>query len=286
MSAPTTIFDVLNARYSTPDKIARSFIAPSQFKELMRAGNSVLVGARGTGKTTLLKMLKLSAFRAWERPDRDDFLPNLTYISAFVSNDRNWSSRINDFASQFESPELQRYARLALVSNQALRAIVKSVAEVLNNKFDGAPIFRDAPQFDSLHAEIQFSQRFSTQLLDGKKLVSTADLEHELGRRVDKLIEDTNAMRSAREDERTIAQKHRWIFSEFLAPLHSAVSYFREATGLEEPQWCLCFEERIRFSTSNLQPFLLLRTFPLFKYSNQETLQPCSTISPSLNYGT
>jgi hypothetical protein len=46
----TTIHDVLNARYMEPDKVAQSFIAPSHFDSVIRPGNSIIVGARGTGK--------------------------------------------------------------------------------------------------------------------------------------------------------------------------------------------------------------------------------------------
>ncbi|MCZ4093644.1 ORC-CDC6 family AAA ATPase [Sinorhizobium psoraleae] len=135
MNSKGTIFDVLNARYVAPDQIARTFIAPTQFKTLVKAGNSLLVGARGTGKTTLLKMLKMSAFEAWESPDKEDISRSLNYLTAFIANDRNWSSRVNDFAAQLDDQELQDVARRAVISNQVLRSIIKTASEVFSSGY-------------------------------------------------------------------------------------------------------------------------------------------------------
>lgn len=241
MTTSRTIFDVLNARHVSPTQIADTFVSPSQFRMLIQPGNSLLVGARGTGKTTLLKMLKLPAFERWESSTKSNF--SLNYISAFISNDRNWSSRINDFALQFESAELQSRARLALVSNQALRAVLRSVAELFDQSFTSVPILEGFRLTNALAAEVDFSRRFSQFLGTDRSLVSIVDIQHALGDRIDRLIEDANAMRFTGESENEISKRHRWIFGEFLAPLNKAITIFREITSLSGAPWCLCFDE-------------------------------------------
>lgn len=241
MTAPRTIFDVLNARHVSPAQIADTFVPPAQFQKLIQPGNSLLVGARGTGKTTLLKMLKLPAFERWDNATKSNF--SLNYISAFISNDRNWSSRINDFALQFSSLELQSRARLALISNQALRAVLRSMAEVFDQSFNSIPILGAFRLEDPLLAEVTFSRQFSEFISTDRKLLSIVDIQRALGDRIDRLIEDANAMRFTGETEQELSKKHRWIFSEFLSPLDRAVTIFREITRLMEAPWCLCFDE-------------------------------------------
>jgi len=188
-------------------------------------------------------MLKLPAFQLWHSPEKADYISYLNYITAFVANDRNWSARINDFALQFESPELQLRARLALVSNQALRAIVRSATEMFNQDLSEIPLMQPMTSIDKLAAQIKFSQQFSPFIAGSKRFVSTADIDRELGSRVDRLIQDTNAMRFAGGGEREVAKNHGWIFSDFLAPLHNAVVCFREVVCTADIPWCLCFDE-------------------------------------------
>ncbi|MEY9180900.1 hypothetical protein ABIG06_002756 [Bradyrhizobium sp. USDA 326] len=241
MSTPRTIFDVLNARHVAPSQIADTFIAPSQFRQLIQPGNSLLVGARGTGKTTLLKMLKLPAFERWESAAKSNF--SLNYVSAFVSNDRNWSSRINDFALQFQSEELQTRARLALVSNQTLRAVLRSIAELFDQSFASIPLLGEFRLDDALSAEVAFARQFSESISAARRALSVVDIQHSLASRIDRLVEDANAMRFTGESEQEVSKRHRWIFSEFLTPIEKAITIFREVTGLSDPPWCLCFDE-------------------------------------------
>lgn len=236
-----TIFDVLNARYVAPDQIAQTFIAPSQFKTLVKPGNSLLVGARGTGKTTLLKMLKMSAFEAWDSPDKEDISKNLDYLTAFIANDRNWSSRVNDFAAQFEDIELQDVARRAVISNQVLRSIVKTASEVFRSGHVHDHLRSNG--VDPLEAEIRFSRLTGKQILGSEGYLSTADVDFAFSSRSDAFITDVNAMRYVGITEKEVLNNNKWVFSDFLAPLRAVAQAFNHIVDMPHLKWCLCFDE-------------------------------------------
>ena len=243
MSGPGKIFDVLNARYSDPYRVAETFIPPEQYNQLRKPGNSLLVGARGTGKTTLLKMLKVSAIEAMNNtiPQRDAV--SADYVSAFVANDRNWSSRISDFAAQLESQELQDFARRAIYLNECLRAIMKTASEVLQSKTFSQAVGESQYRGDYVSAEANFAQKAGLFLFDDGYQFSTADLDIKLNRRALDLINDVNSRRATGTSETEIASRNKWIFDDFLSPLSMCANMFNENLGIGNTRWCLSFDE-------------------------------------------
>lgn len=78
-----------NARHLGAEDAARSFTPNAKFKQLVGLQNSLLVGARGSGKTHLLKMLQPKALNAWEHQDAEEIRRKITYWGVFGS--RWWS---------------------------------------------------------------------------------------------------------------------------------------------------------------------------------------------------
>lgn len=62
----TTFLDPFNAKAMTFREVASTFVSSTKFAELAGRWNALLVGPRGSGKTTLMKMLSVEALRAWE----------------------------------------------------------------------------------------------------------------------------------------------------------------------------------------------------------------------------
>ncbi|MGH8546796.1 MAG: hypothetical protein ACREX3_24925, partial [Gammaproteobacteria bacterium] len=65
-----TIYGTYNARMLSPEEIARTFVINENYRKLLMNEHSVLRGPRGTGKTTLLKMLTAPALREWKDRER------------------------------------------------------------------------------------------------------------------------------------------------------------------------------------------------------------------------
>ncbi|PZO46791.1 MAG: hypothetical protein DCF16_18570 [Alphaproteobacteria bacterium] len=110
-------FEAFNARFLTPEQVARTFVAPTQYWDLLSSGHSVLRGPRGSGKTTLLKMLQPIALAAWQAPEAPRACELLDFTAIFVPADILWSEQITTAAG------LQADAqRVAAFRHQAFRA--------------------------------------------------------------------------------------------------------------------------------------------------------------------
>src|SRR5690242_2644351 len=92
IDAGTNAGDVFNARDLTPAEVARSFIPPSAFYDLLSDAHCVLEGPRGSGKTTLLKMLTPEAIAAWSDTDYE-IDRNVGFIGVFVPADVRWAKQ-------------------------------------------------------------------------------------------------------------------------------------------------------------------------------------------------
>jgi hypothetical protein len=95
MNNSATFLDNFNARFSAPETVARSFIPPSNFDEVKKFFNSLIIGPRESGKTTLLKMLTPSAIEAWNSSSsRSHRAYRIEYIGVYIPYDNTMAAQI------------------------------------------------------------------------------------------------------------------------------------------------------------------------------------------------
>ncbi len=68
-----------NAKAMPFAEIARTFVPPRKFAELAGHWNAVLVGPRGSGKTTLFKMLSVQGLSAWTGDEAVSYRAGIDY---------------------------------------------------------------------------------------------------------------------------------------------------------------------------------------------------------------
>lgn len=91
---PPTIFSSFNARQLPHHEIARTFVPPAEFWSLARNTNSVLVGPRGSGKTTMLRMLDSQALGLWGGAEGSRLRSQIAYTGVYVPTDRLWGAQV------------------------------------------------------------------------------------------------------------------------------------------------------------------------------------------------
>lgn len=96
MQTPDWSFETQNAKRMTPVEIARSFVVPPTFKDIVGADHCYIVGPRGSGKTTLLKMLQGEGLMAWEGAQARSVRSRVNYTSIFLPADDLWASQVHE----------------------------------------------------------------------------------------------------------------------------------------------------------------------------------------------
>lgn len=119
-----------NARWISPDEVARRFVATPSFEILARSTHTVLLGPRGSGKTTLLKMLTRSAQRAWS-PTAEESRSILDFEGIYIPSDTRWSYELRDASSIMTlEPRTVELAQRFLVSTSVASAIASAFEEL------------------------------------------------------------------------------------------------------------------------------------------------------------
>lgn len=112
-----------NAKTMTFAEVASSFCPSKKYEELAGGWNALLIGPRGSGKTTLMKMLSLQGMRAWPA-EKLKSRPEITYTGIFVPADIAWSEMVSALTRDALDTRLgDLVAETAFVTNVLLSAM-------------------------------------------------------------------------------------------------------------------------------------------------------------------
>lgn len=134
-----------NARNSTPEQVASSFVKPRDFESITNFQSKVLVGPRGIGKTTIFKLLTPSGIHhVRSRQGFEDL--SLDHVPLYIPSDTLWKGEASSFeamlsdgASSF-SPQKIRLIQNALFVDYSLYEVISSLqdcSEVAESYYKG-----------------------------------------------------------------------------------------------------------------------------------------------------
>lgn len=116
------IWDHYNARGLTPEMVASTFVAPSQFALIDTPRNTVVLGARGSGKTTILRMFEPRAQVSWAV--QNNALKVSASLGIFVPIDASWLASLRQTVSGAAAAIDWSTAALCIYSLAVARAVV------------------------------------------------------------------------------------------------------------------------------------------------------------------
>ncbi|MEW6444231.1 MAG: hypothetical protein AB1640_25075 [bacterium] len=137
-----TYYGALNARFLTPEEVARKFVPLPSFSRLVREDHAVLMGPRGCGKTTLLKMLTRGALRSWQLSGRDLKYPDSfripEYESIYIPSDVRWLHEVRDVdALRAFDPDLQTLAQRVMIAASVINETANAFKVIVEDVSGG-----------------------------------------------------------------------------------------------------------------------------------------------------
>lgn len=175
-----------NARSLSPRQVANSFVFTRKLHELASTDNTLLIGPRGSGKTTLMKMLLESASDEWRKSDpRNSFTP--PYTGVFVPYDRSWGKQVQSFKSNHDD-EARIAAENAAFVTHTIKQLLKSV-EYKTSRLtdDGSPLSPDTEAKMALEIAEFLRIKITVPSIPGlqsslsSRLLRISDLKHSNG---------------------------------------------------------------------------------------------------------
>lgn len=122
-----TFLEPFNAKTMSYADVARTFVPSTKFTHLAGAWNSVLVGPRGGGKTTLLKMLSVEGQEAWTSPASEPYKKTLGYTGVYVPSDIAWGTMLESLQEAGQDERVGILLSQAAFVTHVLLAVAASI---------------------------------------------------------------------------------------------------------------------------------------------------------------
>lgn len=115
-----------NSRYLTYEEVSSIFVKTSYFEQLSKPCHSVVLGARGCGKTTLLKMLHPNAVCEYQKRDSKVDIP---FYGVYIPSDRQWGMGLGQIEENSANKDCMLVSK-ALVNLNVLLAFLNTVKAI------------------------------------------------------------------------------------------------------------------------------------------------------------
>lgn len=102
-----SIHESINAKLLSTQELCDTFIVNEKFGELASTNNTLLRGPRGSGKTTLMRMLDIKALTIWKGTDANYYRNNIDFCGVFIPTDRIWNEQYRNAKGKLDSQYYQ-----------------------------------------------------------------------------------------------------------------------------------------------------------------------------------
>ena len=234
-----------NARHLDAEEVARAFVPSAKFRQLIGLQHSLLVGARGSGKTHLLKMLQPKALNAWDHPDADELRKRIGYWGIFVAADEAWRQQVDAIAAEMETSVQSRY-RQAVFTAHTQRAVIDCFLQLTH----------DRPEKDFEFARVNFTSAQERNLC--QTLSSSWDIKpriHSLLGMKQATIDRSADLYEAAESANELGSLLKACQTQAIQTVIRAINAFDTEASRFSGRWCVMFDE-IEIAPAQIQEVL------------------------------
>lgn len=284
MDKEAPFLKAFNAKGIADKEVALSFAPSWKFDEFAGPWNAVLLGPRGSGKTTFMRMLTLPALRLWDSPEAENYRSQISYTGIFVPADVAWSETTRAIAEYLPRLLAEKVIHAAFTTNVLLstvHAIASRVAVQAGVMHPGyrctvlspealLPVLREICGYWKLTP--------TTMTFSGLRLA--------LELRLQRIMEYVRGVRFSGEPSyEELMSVMPFLELDLERTVFFAVSRVDEAIGDLEGQWTLLFDE-FEIAPFDLQQFVFNR----FRSTGKKLLYkvalvPCTAAWEALNAG-
>lgn len=227
-------FESFNARNLTPEEVAQTFIPSKDYEDLWKNDHTVVLGPRGSGKTTLFKMLTVQALHSWDSQFAMELRQSRAFTAIYVPTDMHWHHQLKHGENRLSQyPRLQAAVSRCAVTTSILLAIIKTFQSRL---------MYEAPQLSSEENKV------SRYLIESWKINNSMPtfelIALALKARISHIRSFVNACEIQGVSDATYASLPSYYHMDYFAEMDLACSAFDSVFKLpQSKKWALCLDE-------------------------------------------
>lgn len=210
-----------NSRYLSYQEIAQEFVLTKNFQELKKCCHSILLGTRGCGKTTMLKMLHPYAVREYQK-----LYPEfgLDFYGVYIPADRQWSIILDQLSKETQNIAFYERVSRALVNVNILLAFIDTLKALFedeqfdsSSKMDYLSLLVKAWKLDNTPPVLEVIRiSLKSIIIDVKNAISESNFNYDFPFACKANFEDTISL---------------------------AIEVFSSKFEFAKKKWALCFDE-------------------------------------------
>ena len=228
--------DSFNAKHLKSEEIASTFVSSQLFKDTAQDGHTILIGPRGSGKTTFLRMLSNDTWPKWY-VRQSGLVSNVSYEGVYVPGDIVWGEMMNALIDAGVSKECSNEFSYAAFCTHVFISTIESIEYSIQQHANSSAVFSIERLQDSFQA-------ISKTLMLSMDKVSLHRIRLELNQRLNELgqflrecVFDSNLTMEL------LRKRLPYSLIDLTIALESIFSSIDSALGRTEHRWAILLDE-------------------------------------------
>jgi hypothetical protein len=122
-----SINESINAKNTSINDLCETFIVNEYYQRLASSSHTIMMGPRGSGKTTLMRMLEVRSLEVWDKDQAEIFRSKISFSGVFIPTDRLWKTQYENTAGK-----LNNQIDKDVLSSQFIYHILEQLAQAVS----------------------------------------------------------------------------------------------------------------------------------------------------------